>query len=95
LPDRADENTIEELIKQARLQQLALLNAKAQEEAALRSGRYVLADEARQSAGRIASRMVTMFEGALGEFANANSGEFGSAGARSLKPAFAGLLINL
>jgi DNA-binding transcriptional regulator YdaS (Cro superfamily) len=71
LEDQGDEDTIEAQIKEARLQQLALLNAKAKEEAGFRSGRYVLADEARQSAGRIAARMVTMFDGAIGEFANA------------------------
>jgi DNA-binding transcriptional regulator YdaS (Cro superfamily) len=71
LEDQGDEDTIEARIKEARLQQLALLNAKAQEEAGFRSGRYVLADEARQSAGRIAARMVTMFDGAIGEFAGA------------------------
>jgi hypothetical protein len=53
------------------LQQLALFNAKAKEEAALRSGSYVRAEDARQELGRVASRLVTLFEASLPELANA------------------------
>ena len=61
---------IEQDIKRQRLEQLALANAKAREEAAARTGRYIEAEEARQQLGRVASRMVTMFDVALTEFAN-------------------------
>jgi hypothetical protein len=63
--------TIEEDIKAARLEQLALSNAKAAAEAAIRSGRYVLADDARQEMGRIAARLMAVFESSFTEFANA------------------------
>ncbi len=64
-PDEADENSIERRIKQARLEQIALSNAAAREEAAARSGRYVRAEDARQELGRVASRLMTLFEGSL------------------------------
>ena len=70
-PDEADENSIEGRIKQARLEQIALSNAAAREEAAARSGRYVRAEDARQELGRVASRLMTLFEASLPEFANA------------------------
>jgi hypothetical protein len=63
--------TVEEDIKQARLQQLALSNAKARAEAAAQSGRYALAADARQEMGRIAGRLMATFESAFTEFANA------------------------
>lgn len=66
-----DEKTIEGRIKAARLRQLALFNAKAEEEAAARSGRYVRAEDARHELGRVASRLITLFESSLPEFANA------------------------
>ena len=36
-----------------------------------RSGRYIRADDARQELGRVASRLMTLFELSLPEFANA------------------------
>lgn len=68
--DEAFAPTVEERIKAARLEQIALSNAEAREEAAGRSGRYVLAEDARQEAGRTAGQMVALFETSLGEFAN-------------------------
>jgi len=65
------EDTIEGRIKQQRLEQLALANALAREEAAARSGRYVKAEDARREMGRIAARLMTVFEASLSEFANA------------------------
>ena len=70
-PDEGDESTIEGRIKAARLRQLALFDAKAEEEAAARSGRYVRAEDARQELGRVALRLITLFESSLPEFANA------------------------
>jgi hypothetical protein len=64
-------DTIEDRIKAQRLEQLALANAAAREEAAARSGRYVLAADARRDMGRVASRLMTIFESSLTEMANA------------------------
>jgi hypothetical protein len=63
--------TVEANIKAERLRQLALSNGKAEAEAAARSGRFVLADEARQETGRAVAGLLAVFESALGEFANA------------------------
>jgi hypothetical protein len=62
---------VEESIKAARLEQLALSNGKAAAEAAARSGRYVLAEAARQETGRAVAGLLAVFEAALSEFANA------------------------
>lgn len=67
----AAEFTVEAEIKAARLQQLALSNAKAAAEAAAQSGRYVLAVDARQELGRVAARLMSTFEASFTEFANA------------------------
>jgi hypothetical protein len=64
-------STVEDEIKAARLQQLALSNAKAAAEGALRSGRYVRADDARQELGRVAGRLMATFEASFVEFATA------------------------
>ena len=68
---RSDEGDLQEQIKAARLQQLELLNAKAREEAAQRAGRYVRSDEARAELGRVSSRLLSLFDGSLTEFADA------------------------
>jgi hypothetical protein len=68
-------DTIETGIKVARLEQLALSNAKAVAEAAARSGRYMLVDDARQELGRSAARLLAVFESSLGEFAAAMMAE--------------------
>lgn len=61
---------VEEKIKQARLEQISLANEKARAEASVRTGRHVRADDARQQMGRIAGRMITVFDAAIIEFAN-------------------------
>jgi hypothetical protein len=66
-----EDDTIEQAIKAERLRQLALSNAKAAAEEAARSGRYVLADDARQEMGRVASHLMASFEAALPELATA------------------------
>jgi hypothetical protein len=63
--------TIEGRIKLQRLEQIALANAAAREEAAARSGHYVKAEDARQELGRVASKLMTLFESSLPEIANA------------------------
>jgi hypothetical protein len=63
--------TVEDDIKAARLKQLALSNAKAAAEAAAQSGRFVLAADARQEMGRIAGRLMSVFESSFSELANA------------------------
>jgi hypothetical protein len=67
----APDGTVEDRIKNERLEQLALSNAKAREDASIRSGRYILASDSRQEAGRVASRLMTMFEASLTEFSSA------------------------
>jgi hypothetical protein len=62
---------VEQSIKAERLRQLALSNQRAEDEAAARAGRYTLADEARQAAGRAVARAMTIFESAMPEFATA------------------------
>jgi DNA-binding transcriptional regulator YdaS (Cro superfamily) len=62
---------IAERIKQQRLEQIVLANGRAREEAAVRAGRYVLAEAARQETGRVAARLMPTFESSLTEFANA------------------------
>jgi len=72
--DGADDevsDTVEQSIKAERLRQLALSNQRAEDEAAARAGRYTLADEARQAAGRAVARAMTIFESAMPEFATA------------------------
>jgi hypothetical protein len=68
-PDEAE--TVEDRIKQARLAQLSLSNAKASEEAAARAGRCAKTVDGEQQMGRIAARLMTVFEASLNEFANA------------------------
>ncbi len=58
-------------IKRERLRQLTLANERAAEEAKLREGRYILADDAKQEIGRVAGRLVASVEGALPELAAA------------------------
>lgn len=64
-------DTVEQNIKTARLAQIELSNAKAAAEARVRSGRYVKTDDARQEMGRVAARLMAVFESSLTEFANA------------------------
>jgi hypothetical protein len=66
-----DENTVDERIKAERLAQLQHGNARAAEEAALRAGIYVRADDVKQQFGAVASRLMTSFESAFLPMANA------------------------
>jgi hypothetical protein len=68
--------TVEEQIKAERLLQLELMNQKAREDRAARTGRYVLAADARQQMGQISSRMLSAVEGWHGELASIISGKF-------------------
>ncbi len=63
--------TVEDGIKAARLAQLELSNEKAAAEAAARSGRYITTDDARQEMGRVAARLMSVFESSFSELANA------------------------
>ena len=67
----SEPETLEGRIKRERLDQLALANAAAREEAAVRSGRFIKTDDARQQMGRIAGRLMTIFDASLAEMAEA------------------------
>jgi hypothetical protein len=68
----ADEaQPIEENIKAERLAQLRHFNKRASEEAALRAGIYVKADDVKQQFGAVAARLMTSFESAFMPMANA------------------------
>ena len=64
-------DTIEDGIKRARLEQLELANEHARALREAQAGRYARSDDVRQEMGRVAGRMIGMFEGALGELATA------------------------
>jgi hypothetical protein len=66
-----DDDTVADAIKRARLEQLELANEHARAVREANAGRYVLAAAVQQEMGRIAGRMVGMFEGSLGEMAMA------------------------
>ncbi|MGO9401505.1 MAG: hypothetical protein ACLP19_27230 [Xanthobacteraceae bacterium] len=68
-PDTAD--SVEDDIKRARLEQLELSNEHARALRELQAGRYTRTDGVQQEMGRIAGRMVSMFEGSLDELATA------------------------
>jgi hypothetical protein len=65
-----DDHTFDERIKAERLAQLQHANARAAEDAALRAGTYVKADDVRQQFGAVASRLMTSFESAFMPMAN-------------------------
>ena len=67
----ASPDPTEAAIKGQRLAALQLAKEKARAEAAVASGRYVLAEEVRQELGRQAARLVSSFEGVLPQFADA------------------------
>ena len=69
--DPINRRCIEDDIKAERLAQLALGNQKLREEAAVRSGKFVLAEDVQQEIGRTASRILTLVESSLADFANA------------------------
>jgi hypothetical protein len=66
-----DENTVDERIKAARLAQLQHSNARASEDAAIRAGILVRADDVKQQFGAVASRLMTSFESSFLPMANA------------------------
>jgi hypothetical protein len=75
-PDAPD--PIMAALKSARLRQVELANAKAEEEAAVRSGRLALAADMRVEVGRVAGSMIAGFEGGLAELANAVTADTGA-----------------
>jgi hypothetical protein len=58
-------------IRRARLEQLQLANQHARAIAAVEAGRYVRSEDVQREMGKLAGRMLTTFEGSLGEFATA------------------------
>jgi hypothetical protein len=67
----AEPDTVEQEIKRLRAQQLALSNAALETAAAPRSGRYTLADDARQEIGRAVAQVLAVVDSALAGMANA------------------------
>lgn len=67
---------VEERIKQERLEQLQRSNRRAAEEEAARTGCYTDSDAAKAQMARIASQMLSVIEGSLGELATAISSKF-------------------
>jgi transcriptional regulator with XRE-family HTH domain len=76
LLDGVELHSADAAIKGERLAQLRHLNAKAAEEAELRRGRYVLADDVRLEMGAIAGRTVSTLESGLPSLANAIADQF-------------------
>lgn len=60
---------LDEQIKRNKLEQIARANRKAAEDEAARAGRLTDTEGARQQMSRIAVQMLTVFEGALSDFA--------------------------
>jgi hypothetical protein len=69
-------STSDVTIKAERLLQLELMNQKSREDRAARTGRYTLADAARQQMGNIAGQMLVLFEGWLGQIATKIAAKF-------------------
>ena len=67
---------VDEQIRQEKLRQIQLANERADEAAAARRGLYVEAAEARRETGRIAGRMLNLFEGGLADIASALAAKF-------------------
>jgi hypothetical protein len=65
-----DQTTVDGQIKSERLAQLQHANIRASEDAALRAGIYVKADDVRQQFGAVASRLMASFESAFMPMAN-------------------------
>ena len=66
-----DRVSLDSDIRRARLEQLELANERARMLREVETGRYIRSDDVRQEMGKIAGRMLTAFEGALGEIATA------------------------
>jgi len=73
-PPAAD--PIEEQLKREKLEQLQRLNRKAAREEAEKVGKLTDSDLARQQMGRIATQIVTIFEGSAAEIANTIAATF-------------------
>lgn len=68
-PLARNDDAIEEQIKRERLEEIKRRNRRMAEEDALRSGRFVLAEDSRREMGKIAGRMMVWIENALPEIA--------------------------
>jgi hypothetical protein len=71
------DRTVETDIKRQRLEQLELSNDRARIEAAARNGRFTSTAGAKQQMGRIASTLLNVFEGFLGQLATKLAAHFG------------------
>jgi hypothetical protein len=73
---KAQEDPIEMRFKQAKLEQQEAINRKIAEEEKARAGVYMLADEARAEAAKLAGQLLQAFEGGLNEMAAALAAEY-------------------
>ena len=69
--DAPAEDTIEDGIKRARLEQLELANENARTLREAQAGRYARSDDTARAMGRIAGQVISIFEGAYPEVASA------------------------
>lgn len=69
LSDNSADDPMVAAIKSARLRQIELSNAKAEVEARVRSGDLLAADCARAEVGRVASRVVALYEAEIPQLA--------------------------
>ncbi len=70
-------DSVEDLIKQAKLEEQLRKNRQAAAEEALRSGLLIASDDAREQMGRVAVTLLQTFDGALPDFATALAEKFG------------------
>jgi hypothetical protein len=70
------EDQIEFRFKQAKLEQQEAINRKIAEEEKARAGVYMLADEARAEAAKLAGQLLQAFEGGLTDMATALAAEY-------------------
>lgn len=76
LPNSPALEPIEEQLKREKLEQLQRANRRSAREEAEKNGRLTDADLARQQMGRVAAQVVTIYDGATTEIANAIASTF-------------------
>jgi hypothetical protein len=75
-PEAVLGNSVDAQYRAEKLRAIQLANERADEAAAARRGIYVASADVKREMGRIASRMLSVFEGSLGELATTLSAHF-------------------